>query len=401
MKVLKGHKFRVDFSESQEALACKTAGVCRAIYNIALQQRTTAYHSVSRHRIYYEGQASEISELKEAFPWIGEVPYHCIQQSLKNLQTAFKNFFEGHADYPTMKKKFYEDSFKFPDPKQFQVDEENQRIRLPKFGWISYRNGKGKHALKLAGEIKSITISRCADQWFASVLCEMEVSNPKPVTGIPIGIDLGVVKTIATSQRETLEIVGMSKEDWKKKAKLQRNLARKKKGSRNRKKVGRKLARFDAKIARRRRDSIHKATTYLAKNHSLIVMEDLKVKNMTKSAKGTKKKPGNNVKAKSGLNRSIMNVGFGEIRRQLEYKCQWYGSELRKVTPNFTSQECPKCHHIAKENRISQSVFCCVKCNHTENADYNATENILAAGQAVSACGGNAVRSRRSRKTAA
>ena len=409
MLILKGHRFRLDLSGDQRILAAKTAGVCRLVYNLGLQQRSTAYRSAEKRKVYYNAQAAELTALKEAYPWVSEVPSQCLQQSLMNLEKAFSNFFKKKADYPTYHSKYRRDSFRFPEPKHIAIDEEHQFIKLPKFGWIPYENGKGKHALKLRGEIRSVTVSRCADHWYVSVLCAHEIPDPVSNEGSKIGIDLGVAKSIMTSECEELTIRGMTKKDWRKKGVLQAQLARKVKGSNNRRKAGAKVAKFEATIACRRRDSIHKATTYLAKNHSLIVIEDLKVKNMTKSAKGTVDNPGKNVRAKSGLNRSILNVGFGEVRQQLEYKCPWYGSELRKVAPHYTSQKCSQCGYTSKENRRSQSVFLCMGCGHYENADSNAANNILTAGLAgvpgtALACGGEKKQkhsSRRSRNSAA
>jgi putative transposase len=282
-------------------------------------------------------------------------------------------------------------------------------VKLPKLGWVRYRNGKGRHALKLAGKTKSITVSREGKHWFASVLCEIEMADPKPVQAPAVGVDLGVAQAITTSTGEVLAVLGMTKAEARRKASLQRSMARKQKGSKNRSKARKRLAEFQTRISRRRRDSIHKATTILAKSHGLVVVEDLRVKDMTASAKGTLEAPGRNVKAKAGLNRVILDKGFGEIRRQLDYKCRWYGSTLVAVNPAYTSQRCSECGHTEAGNRKTQSSFVCLACGHTENADQNAAKNILAAGQAVraegdpsaTACGGKPSGARRSRKVAA
>jgi putative transposase len=262
--------------------------------------------------------------------------------------------------------------------------------------------------LKLSGNAKSITVSREGNHWFASVLCEIEVADPKPVQAAAIGVDLGVAQAMTTSTGEVLTVPGMTRAEIRRLARLQRSMARKRKGSKNRSKARKRLAGLQARIARRRRDAIHKATTYLAKNHGRVVVEDLRVKSMTASAKGTLEAPGVNVKAKAGLNQAVLNVAFGEIRRQLEYKCRWYGSELVAVNPAFTSQRCSACGDTEAGNRTSQAVFCCLNCGHAENADHNAAKNILeagiglpAVGLAAVACGGKASASRRSRNPAA
>lgn len=407
MQVLKGHRFRIDLDEAQESLSSRTAGICRCLWNLALEQRSMAWTN-GRHSVGYYAQASELKDLKAAYSWVAEAPHHCLQQTLKDLDRAFQNFFAGRASYPNYRKKFQRDSFRFPDPKQFVVDQGGQRLKLPKLGWVSYRNGKGRHALKLAGKTKSITVSREGKHWFASVLCEIEMDEPKPIQAPAVGVDLGVARAMTTSTGEVLAVLGMTKSEEQRKARLQRSLTRKQKGSKNRAKARKRLAEFQASIARRRRDAIHKATTYLSKNHGRVVVEDLRVKNMTASAEGTLEAPGRNVKAKAGLNRAVLNVAFGEIRRQLEYKCRWYGSKLVAVNPAYTSQRCYECGHTDASNRRSQAVFLCLSCGHEANADVNASKNILEAGlrlstvgPTVAACGAMALAGRRSRKSAA
>ena len=353
-------------------------------------------------------QAGELANLKGYAPWIAEAPHHCLQQTLRDLDRAFQNFFAGWAGHPAYRKKFQRDRFRFPDSRQFVVDEGSQRLKLPKLGWVSFCNGKGRHALKLAGNMKSITISREGKHWFASILCAIEAAEPRVIASPAVGVDLGVARAMTTSTGEVLVVPGMTRAEARHQARLQRSLARKRKGSKNRFKARRRLAEFQSRISRRRRDAIHKATTYLSKNHGRVVLEDLRVKNMTASARGTLEAPGRRVKAKAGLNRAVLNMAFGEIRRQLEYKCRWYGSELVVVNPAYTSQRCSQCGHVEADNRPSQAAFCCRKCGHAENADHNAAKNILeagislpAAGLAAKACGGKVSASRRSRKPSA
>ena len=167
----------------------------------------------------------------------------------------------------------------------------------------------------------------------------------------------------------------------------QRQLSRKVKFSNNWQKQKRKIQRLHSCIANIRRDYLHKVTTAVSKNHAMIVIEDLKVSNMSKSAAGSVSQPGRNVRAKSGLNRSILDQGWYEMRRQLEYKQLWRGGQVLAVPPAYTSQRCACCGHTAKENRLSQSKFRCQACGYTANADVNGARNILAAGHAVLACG--------------
>ena len=172
-------------------------------------------------------------------------------------------------------------------------------------------------------------------------------------------------------------------------AKEQRKLARKKKGSKNREKQKWKIQRLHKKIADSRSDYLHKASTWIAKNHGKVVLEDLKVANMSKSAKGTMENPGKNVAAKSGLNKSILDQGWFEFKRQLGYKLDWLGGELVLVNPRNTSRRCQKCGQVSAENRKTQAKFKCVSCGHEDHADINAAKNILTVGQTGMACGSN------------
>jgi putative transposase len=204
-----------------------------------------------------------------------------------------------------------------------------------------------------------------------------------------VGIDLGVVM-FATASDGTVYVGPNSYRKYAKKlAKEQRELARKMKRSANwRKQVGR-ISKVHKKIRDIRRDFQHKTSTSICKSHAMIVIENLNVKGMSKSAKGTMDSPGKKVRAKSGLNKSILDQGWYEFRRQLEYKSEWLGARLVVVPPRNTSLTCASCEHIDKNNRITQSKFCCVNCKHEDNADRNAARNILAAGRAVIACGEN------------
>lgn len=164
-------------------------------------------------------------------------------------------------------------------------------------------------------------------------------------------------------------------------------MSRKVKFSNNWKKVKRKVQNLHTRTANIRRDYLHKVSTTISKKHAMIVIEDLKVANMSKSAAGMVSQPGRNVRAKSGLNCSILDQGWYELRRQLEYKQLWRGGQVLAINPAYTSQKCASCGHTEKENRQSQSKFECLGCGYTENADINGARNILAAGHAALACG--------------
>lgn len=389
MLTRKGHRFRLDLDEAQEQFCIQTAGTCRFLWNLALDQRSSAWKH-GQHRVGYAAQCADLPALKALAPWIAEAPSQVLQQTLLDLNRAYQNFFEGRAAYPRFRKKFSHDSFRFPEPKQFEVDEVRQRLKLPKLGWVSYRNGTRRHALHLSGTPKSVTVSREGRHWFASILCEAEVADPVP-NGLPaVGIDLGVARAITLSSGgDPLAIRGMAEREQRKLARQQRDLDRTQKGSKNRAKARLRLAAFQARIGRRRLDSVHKATTFLAQSHGVVVAEDLRVKDMTRvpKPKPDPNRPGrflrNGARAKAGLNRAILDRAWGEVRRQLAYKCSWYGSRLVLVDPAYTSQRCSVCGHTEPGNRPNQETFKCLRCGHSENADINAAKNIKAAGLAA------------------
>lgn len=199
---------------------------------------------------------------------------------------------------------------------------------------------------------------------------------------------MGVTNTITTSNHNQMKPIDITKEEYKLK-KTQKALARKVKYSKRFNKAKQRINKLHTKISNKRKNHLHQISHKLSKNHALIIVEDLKIANMTKSAKGNSQKHGKNVKAKSGLNKSILHQSWGELVRQIEYKLEWLGGELIKVDPKYTSQKCNKCGHIEKGNRKSQAHFECKSCGHIDNADINASKNILAAGLAVLARGEN------------
>lgn len=285
-------------------------------------------------------------------------------------------------DYQQSARKTYTIAW-FPEPKQIEL--EHNRIKLPKLGWI-----KLFHSQKVVGRIRNATISREGNHWYVSICVELQQILPEQLPTSAIGIDVGIANFAALSNGILIEPINSFRHCEKRLAILQRRLSKKQKFSNNWKKVLIKIRNIHRKIARVRRDFLHKLTTTLSKSHAMVVVEALKIKNMSKSAKGDLQNPGKNVKAKSGLNKSILDQGWGEFKRQLKYKLGWCNGVYVEVEPRYTSQQCSKCGNTSRENRLTQDRFCCQYCYYTEHADINAALNILAAGQAVMACGASA-----------
>ena len=202
-----------------------------------------------------------------------------------------------------------------------------------------------------------------------------------------IGIDLGIARFATFSDGKYLEPPNSFKTKAAKLAKYQRRMAHKQKFSNNWKKAKAKVQKIHTQIANDRRDFLHKATTTLSQNHALVFIEDLQVRNMSKSAAGTAENPGKNVAQKSGLNKAILDQGWGEFRRQLDYKLAWNGGMLFAVPPHYTSQECPACHHVSADNRQTQAQFVCVQCHYENHADHVGAINVLERGYRLLACG--------------
>lgn len=362
----------------QIQLMMQFCGCARYVYNRTLSLEKSLYKKDSKHSFKYSEAANRLPGWKKKNPFLKKCHSQVLQQSLKDLDRAYTNFFEKRGNVPKYKKKYRHDSIRFPQG--VELDEVKQQIRLPKIGWMGYRKSRD-----IIGTIKNVTVSRRGEKWDVSIQTEYEVVSSAPNPS-EIGIDMGVKRFVTMSNGDFVEPLNAFKQEQEKLAKLQRKLARQKKGSRNSRKTKRKIARLHRYIADSRRDFLHKTSTKIAKNHSIICVEDLKVSNMSASARGTKESPGKNVKQKSGLNRSILDQGWYGFFQMLSYKLEQRGGKLIKVDPRNTSRTCPRCGLASAENRKSQATFACIGCGYRSNADEVGAINILRAGRARLAC---------------
>ena len=383
MKRLQAYKYELMPTGDQQRDMRRFSGSCRFVFNKTLALQKERYERGEK-KLGYVGLCKLLTEWRNGTetPWLKDAPVHPLQQTLKDLERAYANFFAKRADYPRYKKKGRHDSFRYPDPKQIKLDQGNSRIFLPKLGWLRYRNSR-----QALGEVKQVTVSANGGKWFVSIQTELKVEQPRHPSCSMVGLDLGVAKFATLSDGTVYATVGSYRKHEERQAFLQRQMSRKTKFSNNWKKAKARVQKLYAKVANIRRDYLHKTSHEISQNHAIVVIEDLQVRNMSKSAAGTVETPGRNVRAKSGLNKSILDQGWFEFRRQLEYKQQWRGGWVIAVPPQNTSRTCPACGHVAKENRKTRAQFECVACGYSENADLNAARNILAAGHAVSACG--------------
>lgn len=374
------------------------SGSCRWVWNAAIaeQQRRRA---AGEKFAGYAAMCKWLTQWRQAAEtaWLAETPIHPLQQTLRRLDAAYKRFFEGKGGYPKFKRRGQEPGLRFPDPKQFEIDHETGRIKLPKLGWQRMRLSQ-----PIVGVVRNATLTQERGKWFVSV--QVELPDVLPAAGLAptLGVDLGVALFAATSEGERVKPLKALDKQQRRLKRYQRSVSRKCKGSKNRRKTIDKLSRLHARIAAQRSDWLHKLSTTLADQHPVIAIEDLQVASMSASAAGTQEAPGKRVRQKAGLNRAILDQGWAEFRRQLEYKCIARGGAVVAVNPAYTSQTCSHCGHVSGENRTTQERFECTSCGHTENADINAAKNILAAGQAVwsqgtAACGANVSRAKPAR----
>ncbi len=387
------YKYELKPTGEQERDMRRFAGACRFVYNKALALQITNYESGGKF-IGYVALAKLLTEWRNGTetPWLKEAPCHPLQHALKDLERAYKNFFAKRADFPRFKRKGMNESFRFPDTKRFEIDQENSRIKLPKLGWVRYRNSRD-----ILGQPKNVTVSQASGKWYVSIQTEREVSQPIPTAITAVGIDVGIARFATFSDGSFIASLNSFKKHQKRLARYQRRMARKVKFSNNWKKEKAKVQKVHTAITNTRKDFLHKTTTTISQNHALVCVEDLQVGNMSKSSKGNREKHGKRVKQKAGLNKAILDQGWGEFRRQLEYKMAWTGGLFIAVPAHHTSQTCPCCSHVAKENRLTQARFLCVECGHAENADVVGAINVLERGQRLLACGEDG--SGRGRKT--
>ncbi|MGO4308216.1 RNA-guided endonuclease InsQ/TnpB family protein [Cupriavidus sp. RAF12] len=382
MQRLQAFKYEMMPTGEQQRQMRRFAGSCRFVFNKALSLQMERYGHGEK-KLGYAGLCKLLTEWRNGSetPWLKDAPTHPLQQTLKDLERAYANFFAKRADFPRFKKKGQSDSFRYPDPKQIKLDQGNSRIFLPKLGWLRYRDSRD-----VLGAVKNVTVSLSCGKWFVSIQTEREIEQPLPQATTAVGIDMGIARFATLSDGTFYAPLNSFKQHEAALRRAQQAMSRKVKFSSNWKKAKARVQRIHSRIGNARRDYLHKATTTISQNHAMVCIEDLQVRNMSKSAAGTTEKPGKNVRAKSGLNKSILDQGWFEFRRQLSYKLAWNGGWLIAVPPQNTSRTCPCCGYVSAESRQTQAQFRCVECGFEENADVVGAINVLRAGHALFAC---------------
>lgn len=376
--IQRAFKYRLSPTPEQAQAMREFAGINRFVWNKSL--------AINKARLEEKQPLMWMQELNfwvqlwkksEEYAFLKDAPSQTLQQTLRHLDRAYRDGFDKSQPLkhmPRFKRRGDKDSFRYPQG--IKLCQDSNRIFLPKLGWVKYCNSR-----KLFGDLKNATVIRDGVHWYISIQVEYTIPAPAHESESIIGLDMGVLRFVTLSNGEFVAPKNSYKRLAHRLAHLQRRLAKRVKYSANWKKLNKQINRLHTRIANVRRDFLHQLSTPLCKSHATIVVEDLNIRNMTNRATGR------NVKAKSGLNRSILDQGWGMFVAMLEYKLRWAGGQLIKVNPAYTSQTCPACSHVSKENRKSQARFTCEDCGHEGHADHIAAMNVLARGRRVLACG--------------
>jgi len=403
-------KFKI-IEDSEEWLQyfANHAGCRRFVYNHFAKLNIDKFNDNNDkdYLLSYQSMDLLLTQLKKEYTFLNNVHSQMLQKATKDVSRGIKQFFKDiNNKIPRkrllkFKKKYDDQSFTLPnqttynylkdengnktikkESKNFKFIHNYKVFNKPKVCYLKIP--KLKTPIKILkhkdfeGEIKNVTFSKKGDCYYVSLQLEQSINElPENNKISSIGIDLGVKRLINTSDNEIFKPVE-NYDKWQAKLKkAQRKLAKTTKFSNNFKKLKLKINKLHRKISQIRLDYLHKISTYLVNNHANIIVEKLNVKNMTKSAKGDSENHGKNVKQKSGLNRSILEQGWGIFKTLLKYKSTWYNSHFEEVNPKNTSLKCCQCDKVHKENRQQQAVFKCTSCGFSINADFNAALNIL------------------------
>src|SRR3990167_579080 len=355
------HKIELKPNNKQKTYFKKSCGVARFAYNWGLTEWKKQYESGEKpSEVSLRRQLNAIKATE--FPWMSEVTKVAPQQAIKNLGSAFNRFFKRQGKYPKFKKKGIRDSFRAdngPVKKgEHAVEISNKKIKLPRVGSIRLTE-KLRYT---GGQIKSVTISRKADRWYAAISVETDQLSHTRKNHASVGVDLGIKTFVQLSTGQAYEGAKPHTQKLKQLRRLSRSVSRKQKGSHNRKKATLSLSRLHKKIADIRTDSLHKITTEIVLNNNTICIEDLNVAGIAKNRK---------------LSRHIMDQSFSEFRRQLEYKSAWYNSNLTIADRFFPSSKlCSACHEINNTLTLADRHWICDHCGIAHDRDLNAAINL-------------------------
>jgi putative transposase len=378
-------RYRLLPSPIQEAMLREHCAHARYVWNLAVEQHSH-WRPGRKGAPGYLEQSRQLTAARAEHPWLAAGSQMVQQQALRDFVRAMAGFFDpkNPAGRPTWRKAGRHEGFRIVGQRgqQWGVRRLSRKIGqvwVPKVGWVRFRWSR---VVPSSAKSYRVMMDR-AGRWHVA-FAVMPEPIPAPANDKVIGIDRGVAVSAALSTGELLRAPGLTLRERKRMVGLKRKLARAKRGSNRRKRARLGIARLLAREADRRKDWAEKASTDIARRFDVIRVEDLKIGNMTRSARGTADAPGRNVRQKAGLNREILRSGWGLLVRRLEEKAP---ARVERIKPQYTSQRCSTCGHVDAESRESQARFVCTACGFTLNADVNAARNI-AAGHVVNARGG-------------
>jgi transposase len=376
-------RYRLNPTPAQQAVLRDHCGHARYVWNLAVEQHAH-WHPGRKSAPGYLEQCRQLTAARAAHPWLAAGSQMVQQQAVRDHAQAMAAFFDPHnpAGRPTWRKAGRDEGFRVVAVKPWQVrrlSRNTGQVWIPKVGWVRFRWSR---PVPPGAKSYRVTMDRAGRWHIAFAVIPKPV--PAPGNGQAVGIDRGVTVSAALSTGELLHAPGLTGPERRRVRRLQRTLARARRGSNRRSQVKHAIARLRARESDRRKDWAEQASTGIARRFDLIRVEDLKIGNMTRSARGTAGDPGRNVRAKAGLNREILRSGWGLLVRRLADKAP---GRVEKVKPQFTSQRCSACGQVDADSRESQARFVCTACGYAGNADVNAAVNI-AAGHAVTARGG-------------
>jgi putative transposase len=372
-------RYRLIPSPAQERVLRDHCAHARFVWNLAVEQQSWWRPGRSGAPGYLE-QRRQLTSARAEHDWLRAGSQMVQQQALRDFARAMAGFFAGTYGRPSWRKAGWAEGFRVVAVRPGQVRRLNRKIgevRLPKAGWVRFRWSRAVPAARSY----RVTQNR-AGRWHVAFTAIPELI-PAPGTGAVAGIDRGVAVSAALSTGELLTAPRLSRARERRLLVLQRRLSRARRGSGRRNQVKLAIARLKEREADARKDWAEKSSTGLARRFDVIRVEDLRIRNMTRSARGTADAPGRNVRQKAGLNREILRSGWGLLVRRLEQKAP---GRVERVSPAYTSQRCSACGHVDGKSRESQASFRCTACGFVCNADVNAARNI-AAGHAVTARG--------------
>jgi transposase len=375
-------RYRLEPTPKQESILLRHCSDARYVWNLCVEQENEYRPGRGRMPGFAE-RCRQLTGARADNAWLAEGSVIVQQQAVRDHEQAMANFFAGNCRRPRWRKAGQDEGFRIVAAGPGHVRRLNRghaAVKVPKAGWVRFRWSR-----PVPGAAKSFRVTRDrAGRWHVA-FAVIPTPVPGPGTGEVVGVDRGVAVSAALSTGELLHCPGLSPREARRLRSAERKSAKARHGSHRCRDARATASRLKAREADRRKDWAEKASTGLAQRFDVIRVEDLKVKNMMRSARGTKDAPGTNVAAKAGLNRGIGKAGWGLLVRRLEEKAP---GRVEKVPPAYTSQRCSACGHTAPESRESQAAFWCVACNFACNADVNAARNI-AAGHAVKARGGD------------